>query len=46
MNFLSLLRDAIGRSRIGYQLYSAFSIMIMLTALTGGVAIYSLGQAN
>ena len=46
MKKLSLLRNAFGRMAVRRQLTAAFSIILLLTALVGGVAFNGLSRVN
>ncbi len=46
MQVLLKLGDALGRLRVGQQLYSAFALVLGLTALIGTVAVASLERSN
>jgi len=46
MKFLSRMRDRLGRTAVGHQLGAAFAIVLVLTAVVGGVALHGLTDVN
>ena len=46
MNKLIRLRERVGRMAVGHQLYAAFSLILVLTALVGGLALNGLTRVD
>ena len=46
MKILSRLRDSLGHMAVRHQLTAAFSIILLLTAIVGGVAFNGLSRVN
>jgi methyl-accepting chemotaxis protein len=46
MKILVRAGEAIGRMRVGHQLYAAFSIILVLTAVVGAVALFGLARVD
>ena len=46
MKFLRRMAAALGHLRVGQQLFAAFSLLLVLTAVVGGVALFGLAQVD